>query len=169
MKEKWADDDVLLAIDPGSRSAGLALFCLKDKSFIDSKTLLAEKGEWPERLFSMQMQAAEFLENYSGNIKVIVFEMVPRTADITVQMCAGAIASCLPFSAKFSRTTAVPVASWKAFARKQGAVPMDGVKKQDVKGIKAVEDIFGKEFHNFDSSDAADSFLIGLYYLMNKV
>lgn len=167
-KNKWTEDDVLLAIDPASHSAGLALFTLKDNGFIASKTLLGGKGEWPERVYKMQMEAYEFLEPYSGNIKIVVSELIPKMADPSVQCVTGAIASCLPFDAKFSRGTFVAVSSWKAWARSQGAVPDVGGKNKDVKGIKAVHDIFGKEFHHFDSDDAADSFLIGLTWLFTK-
>lgn len=168
-KKPWAEDDILMSIDPGSHSCGISLFCLHDKSFVGSVTLSAPKGSWSERLYLMQMQAVEFLEPYGGNIKIIAVELVPRSADPTVQMCAGAIVACLPFDAQFNRNTFVPVATWKKYAREQGAIPREGAKRQDVKGIDAVHDIFGKDFHDFKSDDECDAFLIGLYYLMSKV
>jgi len=166
--KEWGPDDMLLAIDPASHSAGLALFTLQDNAFIDAKTLTAQKGEWPERLFSMQMQAAEFLEAYEGNIKVIVTELIPSVADPTVHSCIGALASCLPFKAKINRNTFLSPSTWKAFARRQGAIPQPGAKRQDVKGIKAIHDMLGKDFHNFDSDDAADATIMGICWLMTK-
>ena len=149
-------DLVILAIDPASHKAGVALF-LDDKVY--TTQLIGFQGSmWSERIFQQREQLDKFLTLHlkSGIVNTLVVENLTGFGHAKLSYSVGSLCS-LP--AIKSELNLVATSTWKAMARRCGCPD------KDPKGIKALTFVRPDLAQNCKSDDEADSVLIGLAYL----
>lgn len=144
---------MILSIDPASRKAGISVW--SGDTLIAAHALESKLPTWTERAHEMAGQLYSVTHTYT--IEQCVIELVPKIAEPSVQIIAGALISQPHFKFDIRRAQFVSPSSWKAYVRRKDP------SVKDPKGVKALEAIkwdFAK--HPVESDDVADSILIYL-------
>ena len=153
---------MLLAIDPGTNSFGLALFDIPSGKLAHATTLVTDpKGCTVQRLVNVH----SLVYNAMGTTKItdIAVEFYPKS-QIPFIAIGAILAGLTNCTAQISKTCLVTPTSWKAYVKrcKDLTKPLPEV----IKGIAALE-CMGLDIA-VDSDDAADAVLIGLCWLDKK-
>lgn len=146
------------SIDPASRLCGASLF--DGLTLIGGQCLTSSQKTWSARAAEMRAQMKEFVLATlpkGTTVTRATIELVPKIVEPSIQLIAGAILADPIFDLNITRKQFVSPSSWKAWARRHGALD------KDPKGVVSLRQTgFPVEQYQIVSDDVADSIMIFL-------
>lgn len=123
---------------------------------VDAITFYSKERLWGSRVSDISEQFAIWLED-----KGYAYLVTNFVTEIVQNVPLRAISACLLVhlpNAEFGGKNCIVPSQWKSWAKKRGALG------KEIKGVKALNEVFGKDAGDGIDDNAADAILIGMVW-----
>jgi len=155
---------LLMAIDPGSTSCGVAIFDLDNGDLVDSACFKADGyHSWGSRFQDIVKQYKATLKDYAKDVTEICYERNSTHGNDILTMVVGLMVVFCPRAKMTQKKCGVPPTTWKAWVRRKSGV------RGEVKGCDGLELVRPGWVDTYDlGEDEADACLIGLAWMQKN-